>query len=107
MDIELQKALAKAVTKTEGYEKTILRIKLKEEGGGSIEYNQSGVWIDPNANFVSQYQANITDEELVRAYLLTKLVSAYGYLASPEILEIESGDWGRIFTFDISQIEAG
>ena len=53
-----------------------------------ITYNTSGVWVDPQAPAKGD-SIKITDEELVRAYLLLKLITTYGYQASSQILKLE------------------
>lgn len=55
----------------------------------TITYEPSGVWVDPSAPGFTGTAGRLTDEELVRAYLLLKLTGSYGYNASPEILEVE------------------
>ena len=55
----------------------------------SVTYEPSGVWVDPSAPGFTVTTTRLTNEELVRAYLLVKLTDSYGYVASPEILEIE------------------
>ena len=54
-----------------------------------ITYEPSGVWVDPRAPGFTKTTCRLTDEELVRAYLLLKLAGPYGYKASPKILEVE------------------
>ena len=55
----------------------------------SISYEPLGVWVDPSAPGFKGSTTRLTDEELVRAYLLLKLIGPYGYSASAETLEIE------------------
>lgn len=55
----------------------------------SITYESSGVWVDPSAPGFVQTTCRLTDEELVRAWLLLKLTRSYGYEASPHVLEVE------------------
>ena len=55
----------------------------------TITYEPSGVWVDPSAPGFTKTTGHLTDEELVRAYLLLKLAGPYGYKASPDILEVE------------------
>ena len=55
----------------------------------SITYDSSAVWVDPSAPGFTQTTCRLTDEELVRAWLLLKLTGSYGYEASPDVLEVE------------------
>ena len=55
----------------------------------SITYDSSAVWVDPSAPGFMQSTCRLTDEELVRAWLLLKLIGSYGYEASPDVLEVE------------------
>ena len=55
----------------------------------TVTYESSGVWVDPDAPGFTKTTCRLTDEELVRAYLLLKLAGPYGYNASPQILEVE------------------
>ena len=56
----------------------------------TITYNSSGVWVDPGAPGFSGYTTSLTDEELVRAYLLLQLCTEFGYVASPQVLRVET-----------------
>ena len=55
----------------------------------TIEYDPTGVWIDPAAPGFTHHATHLTDEELVRAYLLLKLAGPYGYNATPDVLQLE------------------
>ena len=54
-----------------------------------ITYEPSGVWVDPSAPGFTNSTVAVTDEELVRAYLLLRLIGSYGYDPSPGVLEVE------------------
>ena len=56
----------------------------------TITYNSSGVWVDGGAPGFSGYTTSLTDEELVRAYLLLQLCTEFGYVASPQVLRVET-----------------
>lgn len=90
MDLNLRKALKSAIVSLSDSSKIIDGIQFDEnDGSGTITYRQDAVWIDPKAPGFVQGSTAITDEELVRAYLLVRLVSEHGYAASSEVLEIE------------------
>jgi len=89
MDLPLRLALVKAIESSPTYSKVVDSIKIVASGSGTITYQNSGVWVDPEAPSLSGYTASIGDEELVRAYLLTRLVGTYEYSAKPECIEIE------------------
>ena len=55
----------------------------------SVTYDPSAIWVDPSAPGFTESTCRLTDEELVRAWLLLKLTGYYGYKASPEVLEVE------------------
>ena len=54
-----------------------------------LTYNPAAVWIDPQAPGWRGTTTVLNDEELVRAYLLTKLAGYYGYTPAPEVFEVE------------------
>ena len=84
MENEYRQTLRKAILDNEDRRRIIASIS--EE---TITYESSGVWVDPSAPGFTNTTAGLTDEELVRAYLLLKLIGPYSYKASPEILELE------------------
>ena len=55
----------------------------------TITYEPSGVWVEPSAPEFTGTTGRLTDEELVRAYLLLKLTGSYGYTPSTAVLEVE------------------
>ena len=55
----------------------------------TITYNPLGVWVDEEAPGFSGSATSLTDEELVRVYLLLRLHTEFGYTASPEVLQVE------------------
>ena len=56
----------------------------------TITYNSSGVWVDDKAPGFRGFTTSLTDEELVRAYLLLRLCTEFGYVASPKVLQVET-----------------
>ena len=44
----------------------IAEIDLRPHGSGTIQYNKSGLWIDPSAPGFNEYRTAITDEEAGR-----------------------------------------
>ena len=84
MENEYRETLRKAILDNEDRHRIISSIS--EE---TITYKPSGVRVDPSAPGFTNTTGRLTDEELVRAYLLLKLIGLYGYKASAEILEIE------------------
>ena len=60
-----------------------------ETGRGSIRYNTEAVWIDPLAPGFSGGKTALTDEELVRAFLLVRLVRDLGYPLGERKIELE------------------
>jgi type I restriction-modification system DNA methylase subunit len=89
LNIDLRKALVQAVLAERESSGIVSNIVLREDGSGTVTYNSAGVWIDPQAPGFSQGTTTISDEELVRAQLLVRLVFQLGYPADPQVLEIE------------------
>ena len=89
MDLKLRNAIADVIQSEPTASSVISALNMKADGSGSITYNSKGVWVDPGAMSFSGATAVLGDEELVRAYLLVRLASFYGYQAKPEILEAE------------------
>ena len=84
MESEYREAIRKAILDNEDRHRIIASISEH-----TITYEPSGVRVDSGAPGFTDTIGRLTDEELVRAYLLLKLIGHYGYQASPEILEIE------------------
>jgi type I restriction enzyme M protein len=89
MDLALRQAIVSAINSDKQSPSVVSAINMAVDGSGTIVYNPQSLWVDPNAPGFSGTTASITDEELVRAYLLTKLVSQYGYPASQKTIEVE------------------
>jgi len=89
MDIPLRQALVDAIKKSQPTTPVVSSISLQPDGSGSITYNVETIWIDPTAPGFSSGTTALTDEELVRAYLLTRLTTVYGYPANKETVEVE------------------
>ncbi|MCY4375154.1 MAG: hypothetical protein OXC31_15450 [Spirochaetaceae bacterium] len=81
---EFRNAVRTALNKHDNHRAIIKALSHTE-----ITYQPNGVWVDPAAPGFTRTTTRITDEELVRAYLLLRLTATYGYKASPEILEVE------------------
>lgn len=89
MNLALRKALAAAITGDPAHRQVITALSVKADGTGTITYNPAGAWVDPDAPGFSGTTTWVGDEELVRAYLLLRLVSGLAYPTGPEFLEIE------------------
>jgi type I restriction enzyme M protein len=89
VDLELRKALRDAIEASAAGPRLVKAIELQEDGSGWIEYNEAGLSIDPSAPGFKQGRTAIGDEELVRAYLLTRLVEDLKYAADPQVLRLE------------------
>jgi type I restriction enzyme M protein len=89
MDIPLRQVLVDAIKKSQPTTPVVSSISLQPDGSGSISYNVDTIWIDPTAPGFSAGTIALTDEELVRAYLLTRLTTVYGYTANKQTIEVE------------------
>ncbi|TMC01187.1 MAG: type I restriction enzyme HsdR N-terminal domain-containing protein [Chloroflexi bacterium] len=89
MDVNLRLAVADAIKRAPGFDAVISDIQVGKDGTGHVTYNPVGVWIDPTSPGFRGTTAPMTDEEAVRAYLLTRLASEWRYPASPLTLEVE------------------
>lgn len=89
MDLILRNAIVAAINNDPQSTSVISSIEMAADGSGTITYNSNNVWVDPSAPGFNVSTAAITDEEMVRAYLLTRLTSTYEYPATPETLEVE------------------
>ena len=84
MDSNYRQALTDAILENADHKKVIDAIDDEH-----ITYNRSGIWVDTRAPGFTSSTTKVTDEELVRAYLLVNLISTYGYKASRSILKVE------------------
>lgn len=89
MDIALREAIVATIRADPASASVITSIALDPDGTGTITYNLAGVWIDPRAPGFRGGTRAITDEEVVRAYLLWRLAGRYRYASRPDILEVE------------------
>ncbi|WP_454149504.1 N-6 DNA methylase [Microbacterium lacticum] len=89
MDITLRSVLRERILSTPGHENTVLDITIGTDGAGIVSYNLANVWLDPSAPGFNAGSTALTDEEIVRAYLLVRLSEGLGYEADPGRLEIE------------------
>ena len=84
-----RQAIADAIGAMAGAEAVIRSINLDTDGSGTVEYNPEGVFVAAGTPGFRATVADIGDEEMVRAYLLARLVTEYKYRASPQIIEVE------------------
>src|SRR5690349_20300149 len=89
MDKTLRTVITQAINSSPQKNLVVSSINLSEEGTGTITYNSDNIWIDGNAPGFSGSTIQITDEEMVRAYLLLRLATTYGYPATRKTLEVE------------------
>lgn len=89
MDITLRVTLSQRILMTPGHKETVTDIVVDAQGEGYVEYAVDNVRIDPSAPGFTKGRTRLTDEEIVRAYLLVQLSKRLGYVASTERLEIE------------------
>src|SRR5258708_3092501 len=90
MDPNFRRAVCRYLVETDTARRVVQTLDLdKANCEGRIKYNPQALWIDPKATGFSGYSTQITDEELVRAYLAVRLTTDYGYPARPDRLEFE------------------
>ena len=89
VDVDLRRAIANAIAETPGSELIVKSLEMDAGGNGTVAYNPGAVWIDPSAPGFSGSATAITDEEMVRAYLLVRLVSTYEYPTETGTFEVE------------------
>lgn len=106
--MSFRNAVKAAIAAMPGADSIIKSINLNTDGSGTIEYNPTGLFVAPNTPGFRGTIADVHDEEMVRAYLLARLVTEYGYSASPQIIEVErkydpvgrpTGKGGRVDVF--------
>ena len=85
MDAAYRQALREAILDSPAFP-TIVS-SLSED---KVTYNASGVWVDSKAPGFTGHTTSLTDEELVRAYLLLRLCTEFDYEPSPEVLRVET-----------------
>lgn len=105
MDIRLRKKLVTYIEAQMGDESPVAELTFDEESGqGQILYALDSISIHANAPGFRAGATAITDEELVRAYFLSKLHSDWNYPMTPTIVQLEtvyksvgrSGKGGRV-----------
>lgn len=90
MTLENKKLLYQNIISNPFFKDIIANIEFEETTGeGKITYNSRGVYIKPRTVGFSGTTTNLNDEEFIRALLLLRLASQYGYGADSAILEIE------------------
>jgi len=87
--MNFRKTISDAIAAMPGAESVVRSINLNPDGSGTIEYNSAGLFVAAGTPGFRGTIADIHDEEMVRAYLLARLVTEYGYRASPQIIEVE------------------
>lgn len=105
MDIGLRQHLVTYLTEKMGEGSPISDITFDSVTGlGSLTYSLGSLGIHPNAPGFQSGRTGITDEELVRAYFLSKLKTEWGYPLDPVNVQLEtvyksigrSGKGGRV-----------
>jgi hypothetical protein len=89
VDIALRKALRAAIEADPDRKEVVREISMDDEGVGFVEYEPAGLSVDSSAPGFTGTKTAIGDEELVRAYLLVKLIGEFAYPASPDVLQVE------------------
>ena len=89
MNKEFRSKIVAALRKFPNFDSVVLELDLDENFKGRITYNDENVWVDPSAPGFQITRTNVTDEELVRCYLLLRLTTTYDYPESPATIEIE------------------
>lgn len=89
MDLSLRKAIYEAISNDQASSRVIESIDFNDDGNGFINYNLSNVFIANNVPGFTAGRTSITDEEMVRAYLLLRLITHYQYPSTPQTLEVE------------------
>ena len=89
MDIDLRRRITEKICSNAIMPQVVKSISISDSGTGTISYNLDNVWIDPNAPGFINGTTHITDEEMVRAYLLSRLVTHFEYPATLRTLELE------------------
>jgi type I restriction-modification system DNA methylase subunit len=90
MDVTFRREMIKFLREQSILNQVISEIEFDTDAAqGFIEYQRTAVKIASSTpGFVGQ-KAKITDEELVRAYLIVRLVAELGYEANSKIIEFE------------------
>lgn len=89
MNLELRERLVQGIKRSGCFESVIEGLSMDGDGTGRVAYKVAAIQVDPSAPGFRGTETAITDEELVRAYLLTRLVENSGYRADSDILEME------------------
>ena len=84
MDDAYRQALNEAIRSSSAFSEIVSSMS-----DDTITYNPSGVGVDEKTPGFSGSSTSVTDEELVRVYLLLRLRTEFGYTASPEVLRVE------------------
>lgn len=87
--MNFRKTISDAIAAMPGAESVVRSINLDADGSGTIEYNPAGLFVAAATPGFRGTIADIHDEEMVRAYLLARLVTEYGYRPSPQVIEVE------------------
>jgi hypothetical protein len=77
MDILLRQAIAEFIQALPQSSSVIDSIQIAPNGTGTVTYNSKGLWVDPDAPGFTSTTTQITDEEMVRAFLLVPYHTGY------------------------------
>ena len=90
MSLETKKLFYKEIISSPAYHSIISSLDFDNTtGNGKITYNPTGVSVNPGTVGFVGTTTELHDEEWVRALILLRLVTHYGYAADADILEIE------------------
>lgn len=89
MNLQFRRTLVAFLRAQQNIDRAISNIQLNDDGSGHIAYSRDCVWIDPLAPGFTGSTVAITDEELVRAYLIARLAVSLGYCNPSNKIELE------------------
>ena len=89
MNLAFRIAAVQAIKANRASRGVVTAIAMDAKGEGTITYNGGGLSVDAKAPGFNGTIVPITDEELVRAYLLVNLTTRLGYTADPKVLQVE------------------
>ena len=78
MNPDFRMAVANAILTHPRHAEVVTSIDLRYDATGTITYNTANLWVDPHAPGFTAGSTQVTDEEMVRAWLLLRLVSEIG-----------------------------
>ena len=91
MDIDLRRRITEKICSNAIMPQVVKSISISDSGTGepSLIISIKNARIDPNAPGFINGTTHITDEEMVRVYLLSRLVTHFEYPATLRTLELE------------------